>query len=553
MAQKFKFVLERGSLDGYTKFSSRLSRELSDAVTKHCKQLTLHVTKRKETIMSHQFTSLKLFLLGTLLLVLASCSQPSPAVASEAIDELGVVRKTYYVATSGNDNNDGSSARPWRTISYAVSAASPVRAGNQIIVRPGLYREEVVLGKSGAAGQYIRLVAQDGVTLRYRGAGGLFGEGILESIGKSYWLIRGFRVEGLSASTPAATNPTIWGGIVLRDAKNMIVDKNYVYGTGASGIIVLPASYFGGGEREVTSADIRVTNNTVERANQVEYRPGDHDQEALSIWGVNGFEVAYNTVKNSDTEGIDAKVGSRNGSIHHNTVTNVAVWSGPSTGRRGGPAIYLDANRANLFNIDVYNNVVYNNKADGILVSAEAPTQGEARDIRIYNNIVFGNGLLGQNGGSCLGFVGRVRDVQAYHNTCYRNIYGYLLSGAPEYGTNDTPKNILLRNNIFANSVYKNGLLNDTSTTVTFQNNLITRSDPELYLTLRGNPSPRFVGTVRAASAGFVAAASGDFHLTASSAAKDKGSSNVGRATTDVDGVTRPRGPAPDMGAFEYR
>jgi hypothetical protein len=513
----------------------------------------MQVNRRRETIMIDQLTSLRQLLLGALLLALAACSQPSPDVTSETLDELGAVTKTYYVATSGNDRNDGSSARPWRTIRYAVSAASPVRAGNQITVRPGLYQEEVVLGKSGAAGQYIRLVAQSGVTLRYKGAGGLFGEGILESVGKSYWLIRGFRVEGLATSTPAATDPAIWGGIVLRDAKNMIVDKNYVYGTGASGIIVLPASYFGGGEREITSADIRVTNNTIERANQVEYRPGDHDQEALSIWGVDRFEVAYNTVKNSDTEGIDAKVGSRNGSIHHNTVTNVAVWSGPSTGRSGGPAIYLDANRANLFNIDVYNNVVYNNKADGIVVSAEEPRQGEARDIRIYNNIVFGNGLLGQNSGSCLGFVGRVRNIQAYHNTCYRNIYGYLLSGAPEYGTSDTPQNILLRNNIFANSVYKNGLINGTGTAVTFQNNLITRGDPELYLNEVGSPSPRFVGTVRASSAGFVAAASGDFHLTASSAAKDKGSSTVGRATTDVDGVTRPQGPAPDMGASEYR
>lgn len=479
-----------------------------------------------------------------LFLLLASCSQPLN-ISQEEIDEFGVVGTTYYVATNGNNSNDGSSARPWRTISYAVSAGSPVEPGNKIVVRPGLYEEEVELGKSGAAGKYIRLLAEPGVTLRYKGGGANFANGILESSGKSYWLIRGFRIEGLAPSTPETTAPPIWGGIVLKDAQNMVVDKNSVYRTGSSGIIVLPASYYDGGEREVTSKNIRVTNNTIDNANNW------LDQEALSIWGVDTFDVSYNIVKNSKTEGIDAKVGSRNGKIHHNTVTNVAVWSG--RGRNGGPAIYLDANRADLYNIDVYNNLVYSNNADGIFVAAEVPTLGEARDIRIYNNVVYGNGILGVNGGTCLGFGGKVRNIQAYHNTCYKNIYGFLVDLATNYGTNDAPQNIVLRNNIFADTTYKNGRIGGTGTTVRLENNLITNGDPDLYEAAGGNPSVTVVGTVRAASAGFVNPGANDFHLTASAAAKDKGSSNVGKATTDVDGVTRPQGARPDMGAFEFR
>jgi Right handed beta helix region len=485
-------------------------------------------------------------LMGLLLVLLAACSQDTPKTTlNQDIDELGIVTRTYYVATNGNNSNDGSSVRPWRTISYAVSAASPVQASQQIIVRPGLYQEEVELGKSGTPGNYIRLVAQSGVTLRYQGGGGGFAQGILESSGKSYWLIRGFRIEGLAASTPETTATPIWGGIVLKDATGMIVDKNSVYRTGSSGIIVLPASYYGGGELEVTSKNIRVTNNTIDNANNW------LDQEALSIWGVNSFDVSYNLVKNSKTEGIDVKVGSRNGKIHHNTVTNVAVWSG--RGRNGGPAIYLDANRANLYNIDVYNNIVYNNNADGIYVSAEAPNLGESRDIRIYNNIVYGNGLLGVNGGTCLGVSGRVRNVEAYHNTCYKNIYGFLISLAEDYGTSDAPQNVVLRNNIFANTTYLNGRIAGSGITVRLERNLITNSVADLYEFGGGNPSVTLVSNVRAASAGFVNAGANDFHLTASSAARDKGSSTVGKATLDFDGVTRPQGASPDMGAFEYK
>jgi hypothetical protein len=44
---------------------------------------------------------------------------------------------TYYVATDGKADNDGSQAKPWPN---AVFALSKVGVGNTIIVRPGIYR-----------------------------------------------------------------------------------------------------------------------------------------------------------------------------------------------------------------------------------------------------------------------------------------------------------------------------------------------------------------------------------------------------------------------------
>ncbi len=44
---------------------------------------------------------------------------------------------TYYVSTSGNDANPGTSDRPWRNLQKC--AASPIRAGDTCIVRSGTY------------------------------------------------------------------------------------------------------------------------------------------------------------------------------------------------------------------------------------------------------------------------------------------------------------------------------------------------------------------------------------------------------------------------------
>ncbi|PGO80530.1 carbohydrate-binding cenc domain protein, partial [Bacillus cereus] len=59
----------------------------------------------------------------------------------------------YYVSTTGNDSNDGTSlSTPFQTIQHAASVAS---AGDTVYIRGGTYRESVTPVNSGTSGNPI--------------------------------------------------------------------------------------------------------------------------------------------------------------------------------------------------------------------------------------------------------------------------------------------------------------------------------------------------------------------------------------------------------------
>lgn len=55
--------------------------------------------------------------------------------------------ETYYVAADGSEDNDGSKEKPWPSVEYALSK---VGGGHTIIVRPGIYRGPIQIGKQYA-------------------------------------------------------------------------------------------------------------------------------------------------------------------------------------------------------------------------------------------------------------------------------------------------------------------------------------------------------------------------------------------------------------------
>lgn len=70
-----------------------------------------------------------------------------------------MLAQNIYVATNGNDSNNGSITSPYKTFSKAVSMMS---AGKTCIIRGGVYEEELLINKSGTSGNYITFKAADG-------------------------------------------------------------------------------------------------------------------------------------------------------------------------------------------------------------------------------------------------------------------------------------------------------------------------------------------------------------------------------------------------------
>jgi hypothetical protein len=451
---------------------------------------------------------------------------------------------TFYVSQKGSDDNPGTKEKPWQTIDYAVSQESAVEAGDTILVQPGTYTELITLEKSGSEKLgHITLKADGKVTLRDPDPKeGGFREGVIQSANKGHWIIDGFRIENTS-----------WAGISLRDADNMIVQNNHTFETGASGIIVLPESYYGGGEREVTSKNIKVLDNKIERANWRWTGKGDTvgQQEALSIWGVDGFEVANNIVKQATREGIDIKTGSRNGSVHNNTVTGAAKISGTPQGYSGGPAIYVDGNRANTFNVDIYNNVVYENTSEGIVINDEEPGAGDVKDIRVFNNVVYDNGTEGVNSGAGIMVGSNVKDVEVINNTLSGNVQSFVIDGSDFFG-GEQVSNVVLRNNIFANPDYRNGFIEDAKDVV-LDNNLFTSSVDKIFEEGSGVENIKETNNLQVESVGFSDSKANDYRLTSDSPAVDSGTEAIpSYLTADKDGKQRTIGKAVDIGSFEY-
>lgn len=142
----------------------------------------------------------------------------------------------YYVAKNGNNANPGTSGSPWLTISYAMTQS--FTPGSQIIVRDGIYNENVTVSFSGtAAGGYTVLKSENphGAKINAGGAG----QGIL-IINKHHVRVEGFEIYDASSGINCnnSYNVEIVGnkshdnqqqGIYCRESEFVVIEKNELY------------------------------------------------------------------------------------------------------------------------------------------------------------------------------------------------------------------------------------------------------------------------------------------------------------------------------------
>ncbi len=148
------------------------------------------------------------------LALLALCILLSVGPAAPAAAQNGV---SYYVAPTGDDENDGRSlTRAFRTIQRCANIAS---AGDTCWIRAGVYRETITPAHSGVAGRPITFAAYAGETVTISGADPI--DGWTRYSGEIYrapmpWTAR----ERRSLPEPfAADNQVFIGGIMLPEAR----------------------------------------------------------------------------------------------------------------------------------------------------------------------------------------------------------------------------------------------------------------------------------------------------------------------------------------------
>jgi nitrous oxidase accessory protein NosD len=232
-------------------------------------------------------------------------------------------------------------------------------------------------------------------------------------------------------------------------------------------------------------------------------------------------------------EGICVKDGSSNGKVYGNRVHHTLL------------GIYVDAQGRHTYNIEVFENIVYNNGGQGLNyyggngIAVASEVGGLLENIKLYNNISYNNYWSGIQVTTCCIATHPMKNISIINNTFYNN--------GTQWGCGiafDNPQALIvvIRNNICSQNSGPQITLGTQVNPANCQvdHNLIN-GPTDTYGVDYVKGDPRFIDPVR-----------GDFNLQAGSPAIDAGSS-VAAPGTDCRGVVRPRGAGYDIGASEYQ
>lgn len=355
---------------------------------------------------------------------------------------------TYYVSTTGDDNNSGTAELPWRTIQ---KAADSMRAGDTALIRGGVYEEFVTISSSGTSREgYITFQAYPGEKPIIDGSRLKIGSGkhaLIQLRKASYVVIEGFELRNLSSSS-SSEYPA---GIRVQDGgSNIHILNNNVHRLAntspdgnAHGIHIY-------GNASLPLTDIRVSGNQVHHLTL-------GSSESLTISGnVDGFSVDRNFVHDNNNIGIDIAGfygacslpcldQARNGVVAENTVYNIDSSINPAYGGgvHSAGGIYADGasdviiERNQVYKSDfgieiasenqgkatqritVRNNYVHHNDGAGILMGGSEQSNGGAEHNRIENNTLFMNDQLKQGYG----------EITVQENASYNEIVNNILYG----------------------------------------------------------------------------------------------------------------------------
>ncbi|MCI0393769.1 MAG: right-handed parallel beta-helix repeat-containing protein [Chloroflexi bacterium] len=491
-----------------------------------------------------------------LLIPVAGCS----SAQATAVKSGG---NTYYIAPGGDDDNPGTIDEPWATIQHA---ADVVTAGDTVLVRGGVYNEQVTVNVSGSAAEgYVTFQSYPGETAILDGTGltvpaadnGLF---LIDS--QSYLILDGFELRNYTTGNAGRVPIGIY---VAGDAHHIQVKNNHLHhietNAGPDGNAHGIAVY--GTEAPSSVHDLLIEGNELH-----DLKLGN--SEALVLNGnVELFTVTLNLVYDSDNIGLDfigfeetspdpAYDQARDGIVSENVVYNIDTANNPAYGGEqsaagiyvdGGTRIVIERNRVYLSNfgveiasehagratsyVTVRNNLIYHNHVAGLAMGGYDTLRGSTHGCAIVNNTFFENDAS-QDGTGELLIQFDTHDNIIQNNIFYANDQSLFVS-------NDFVEN---ENNVVDDNLYFAPAGPDFSEWG-WQTVYYTGFDA--YQSGTGNdPNSLF------ADPQFLSTITPDLHLLGTSPAIDQGENLVEAGTMDFDGNPRIHNGQIDVGAFEF-
>jgi len=405
----------------------------------------------------------KTILLGTILLYLSACELGDINELKEDSSRDNNSRTTFYVSSSGDNDNDGSSAHPWKTIQFAIDE---VDNDTTLIVKSGIYNERVLF--SGDEDSNIVLKGENGAVIDGSGLNPIGLQGLVGIYNAHNIVVENFELRNFKTSRGLKLSTMPVGLLVHGTSYDINITNNRIHNienlstcgessgctVGANGIAVY-------GDTKTAMTNLNFINNEISECIL-------SSSEAFTISGnVDGFRVLNNYVHDNNNIGIDI-VGyesdmcpkcyddenrARNGIVKNNrsinNSTNLALgifnsnpWYESKVGSAGG--FYVDGGHHILFegnyaskndlgfefasehagkatnDILMVNNYIYNNREAGLSLGgyAQNPTKeggGESHNIMIYNNSFYKN----VGWGSEIIFSYRVKNATIANNIIY--------------------------------------------------------------------------------------------------------------------------------------
>jgi len=337
-----------------------------------------------------------------------------------------VTAATYYVATNGNDNNNGSINAPFKTIQ---KAANTVSAGDTVHVRAGTYNQRVALNRSISPGAYITFQNYPGETAILDGTGLGHGD-MIAGFDVSYYKIVGFKIRNYAGRAIA-----MHGELSHIEIRNNEIYNGNQPPSGTYGHAIYVSAMRWPGPTYTVITDVIIDNNYI---HDVKTGPdeGAHDEALTVVLNVSRFQITNNILDTVNHIGIDA-IG-RGANYPHNGIiaNNIVRNSGYGASDTG---IYIDGAK----NITIENNSTYNNRGHGIYTGNEddygSPSPVITDGIIVRKNVSRNNLRNISIGG---GYYGTSQNARVVHNTAVTNTTGkqgnyYLAKGTGHVAKNN--------------------------------------------------------------------------------------------------------------------